>query len=287
MKPRLTFVPTGGLGNRIRSLDAALRLVASCDAAIRIFWFRDWQCPCSFQELFSFAPFSEDENPFPRDFQCIEASGWRYFGYERPRKENLYLPVAFQRYLFDHRIYENEVPRLMSAAFDFAGWLRQGKELYLGSYDAFMGEFPGPMLPWFMPVAEVEAEIAPLAAAFSERMIGLHIRRTDNLRSTDVSPTSLFIRRIAQLLEEEPATHFFLATDSAAERASLLSAFGADRFVVPPYLPARKTVADIRRALAEMYLLSRCDFVIGSFWSSFSKVAASLGGKRFELLHRR
>lgn len=286
MRPRLTFVPTGGLGNRIRSLDAAIRLVASCDAAIRIFWFRDWQCPCSFQELFSFARFSEEETPFPRDFQCIEAAGWRYFGYDRPRKENLFLSLAFQLALFDHRIYENEVPRLMSRSFDFADWLRQGEELYLASYDAFMGEFPGRMLPWFMPSAQVEAEIAPLAAEFSGRMIGLHIRRTDNLRSIDVSPTSLFIRRIEQLLEEEPATRFFLATDSMVERDLLLSAFGFERFVVPAYTPGRKTVADIRRALAEMYLLSRCDFVIGSFWSSFSKVAASLGGKTFELLHK-
>ncbi len=286
MRPRLTFVPTGGLGNRIRALDAAIRLTASCDAAIRVLWFRDWQCPCSFQNLFSFARFTESEHPFPHDFHCIEATGWRYFGYERPRKENLYLPFGFQLFRFDHRMYENEVPRRMEEAFDFAGWLRQGREIYLGSYDAFMGECPGRMLPWFVPSAEVEAEIAPLAAAFSGRMIGLHIRRTDNLRSIDVSPTDLFIRRMKRLLAEEPSTRFFLATDSVAEREMLISAFGRDRFVVPDYAPGRATVVDICRALAEMYLLSHCDFVIGSFWSSFSKVAASLGGKSFELLHK-
>lgn len=286
MRPRLTFVPTGGLGNRIRALDAAIRLTASCDASIRVLWFRDWQCPCSFQKLFSFVRFTEDELPFPHDFHCIEAAGWRYFGYERPRKENLYLPFGFQLFRFDRRMYENEVPRRMEKAFDFAGWLRQGREVYLGSYDAFMGECPGRMLPWFVPSAKVEAEIAPLAAEFSGRMIGLHIRRTDNLRSIDVSPTDLFIRRMERLLAEDPSTRFFLATDSVAEREMLMSAFGRDRFVVPDYAPGRASVVDIRRALAEMYLLSRCDFVIGSFWSSFSKVAASLGGKSFELLHK-
>lgn len=285
MTPRLTFVPTGGLGNRIRSMDAAIRLAVNSCAALRIYWFRDWQCPCPFQELFSFARLAEEKMPFPLDFQCIEASGWRYFCYERPRKENLYLPYGFQKLFFDCRMYENEVPHRMREAFDFAGWLRQGKEVYLGSYDAFMGECPGRILPWFMPSEPVEAEIVPLAARFSGRMVGLHIRRTDNLRSIEVSPTSLFVRRIGQLLAEDPSTRFFLATDSMAERDLLLSTFGPERFVIPDYVPGRKTVADIRRALAEMYLLSRCDFVIGSFWSSFSKVAASLGGKTFELLH--
>lgn len=285
MRPRLTFLPVAGLGNRIRALDAAVRLAAPCGAKLRVFWFRDRECPCHFHSLFM----ENEQNPLSSllaDWECIEASSTRHFCHSRPCRVNAYLPLWPQLLMFRRRMYENAVPRRMAASFDFAAWLREGGDCLLTTYDAFMGWPKGKMLPWFVPSEKVQMLMKPLSDEFYGRMVGLHIRRADNDRSIRTSPTELFHRRVNELIDENPATRFFLATDSPAERDALVRAFGKMRFVVPDYAPSRRTEDDILRAAAEMYLLARCDFVVGSYWSSFSKVAAALGGKKFELLRK-
>lgn len=277
MPRSLTFVPTGGLGNRIRSLDAALRLCQQSQTPLRVFWFRNWEMPCCFYDLWQ----------HNTDTDIIDAHAWRHFLYDRPRKETLWIPKIWQNCAFRSTIYENQVPQLMQLKFDFHAWLKTTDgTCYMASYDAFLGQDqPSPLLENFTPSATVQQYIDDIKPRFSSRMVGIHIRRTDNRRAIETSPTHLFDQRIEQILAQHPDTRFFLATDSMLERNRMRQRFGDHRIITPPHHPARKNTTDTQQALAEMYLLAACDYVIGSYWSSFSKVAAQLGGKPFDLLH--
>ena len=51
--------------------------------------------------------------------------------------------------------------------------------------------------------------------------IGIHIRRRDNVRSIQKSPTRLFIQAIQQTLDINPQTRFYLASDDEKEKEYL------------------------------------------------------------------
>ena len=50
----ITFVPVGGLANRIRSIQSAISL--SGDDELRIYWFKDQGLNCNFYQLFEPIP---------------------------------------------------------------------------------------------------------------------------------------------------------------------------------------------------------------------------------------
>ena len=48
----ITFVPAGGLGNRMKSIAAAIRLAQAVDDELEVIWFQDWGLGCRFDQLF-------------------------------------------------------------------------------------------------------------------------------------------------------------------------------------------------------------------------------------------
>ena len=50
--PTLTFVPAGGMGNRMKALSAAITLARQCHSRAEIIWFGDGGLGCRFDQLF-------------------------------------------------------------------------------------------------------------------------------------------------------------------------------------------------------------------------------------------
>jgi hypothetical protein len=110
--------------------------------------------------------------------------------------------------------------------------------------------------------------------------IGVHIRSHQAHEKTEQhSPVSWFERRIGELLADCPSSRFFLSTDAARVSRRLHERFpGRIHEQITP--PGYNTREGIQKGLTDLYILARCDYILGSYWSSFSDMAALLQGER-------
>ena len=97
----ITFVPVGGLANRMRAIDSAIALAQDTNHELQIIWFKDQGLNCSFCDLFQ--PFS-----LP-GVTVREANKSDLLLQDRPRKKNFYLPALSLSTQYDSKIYEKEV----------------------------------------------------------------------------------------------------------------------------------------------------------------------------------
>jgi hypothetical protein len=118
----------------------------------------------------------------------------------------------------------------------------------------------------------------PIAAP----VVGVHIRRTDNKKSIQFSPSQLFWDAMEAC---SPDTVFYFATDDEAERAEAVRRFGADRILVGyKTILGRDTIEGGHQGMLDLYCLSTCSKILGSYWSSFSEMAAAWGNVPLETM---
>lgn len=134
---------------------------------------------------------------------------------------------------------------------------------------------------YLTPIAPIQKKIQELTSRFSELTIGVHIRRTDNENSKRFSPDHLFIQKMQEELQQQPAVSFFLCTDDPAVEELMVKQFG-DKVIIYEKQYTRRNIKGMQDALVELYCLSKTDRILGSYWSSFSEVAASLNHAELE-----
>jgi hypothetical protein len=137
------------------------------------------------------------------------------------------------------------------------------------------------------PVPSIRAKVEKLAAAFGPHTVGVHIRRGDHLagsrrsglrRSSDAA----FFARMDAELAAEPSSNFFLATDCAATEERFREQYreavivNRDKRFVPSVI--RQSKDNQRDAVIDMFVLARTRKILGSNYSSFSSMAADIGG---------
>ena len=117
---------------------------------------------------------------------------------------------------------------------------------------------------------------------FKGKVLGVHVRRTDRWREARISTDQVYFRMIDKMAGDYDT--IFISTDEPMIERSFSLRYGG-RLVhtgkpdVPKWsgFKTRKALVDlsfIEDAVVDMWLLSKCDAIIGSFKSSFSKVAA-------------
>lgn len=104
------------------------------------------------------------------------------------------------------------------------------------------------------------------------RAIGVHIRRTDHKKAIEGSPLESFLRK----MRNEPEAFYVVATDDKDVKESLELEF-IGRCVFPAITLTRKTEEGMIQGVADFFALSKCTKVWGSYWSSFSELAAKYG----------
>lgn len=272
MKKQILFVPSGGLGNRLRAVASAYELHRTTDVPVRVMWFKDWALNARFSEIFSPSPLTDGS------FMIEDASPWQYWVYDRPRRHNLFVPGLFQRLCFTHRIDEKCVTSLKEKNFDFCKWASDSRgPLYMSCYQVFGHPQPSIYSQLFKPSESVQSLLDNYLREFGHHTIGLHIRRTDNVESCKMSPISLFEEVVRKEKTLHPETCVFLASDDEAVKARFLHNF-PQQVIVARGKAERGTVEGIRQAFAEMLALASCDIIYGSAGSSFSAIASQLKG---------
>lgn len=256
----IVLEPVGGLCNRMRAIASALALGAAIERDIWLLWRRDATLDCGFAELF--------ERPEGVS-RVISLNG----------RAAIRIADVLNSLACERRWHEQDVLQGLAKGFDFTG-VGQFRRPLLRTSARF---FEPPQFTAFRPVAALRAVIDRYVTSF-DAVIGVHLRRTDNARARQFSPTVLFVAAMERELELNPATRFFLATDEPAEEALLQQRFG-DRLIMHPKRSRRRDDPQaIRDALIDLYCLAACRRIYGSYWSSFSETAQQLGMAELQIL---
>jgi hypothetical protein len=277
-KSSLLFVPSGGLANRMRAIASAYTLAKETSSKLQVVWFRDWTLNAPFHDIFM---------PIDKSILSLrEASIVDKIINDRPRKRNMYFFRIPQSIIYDRCIQEKEITPLKEENFDFHKWITDGHSCYMSCYQEFGTYEDSTCRMLFRPTKQVEEKINANVAKFSAHTIGMHIRRTDNSESISKSPTRLFFDYADKEIQAHDDTTIFLATDSEDVKEEMANRYG-ERIITSQNEADRNSIAGIREGLADMYTLSKTDKIYGSAGSTFSVMAAKIGGNELNVLEKK
>lgn len=152
--------------------------------------------------------------------------------------------------------------------------MARGAKVYLsGGYS--LCSYSPQCLELLQPQPEIQRRVEALVARFSASTVGVHIRRTDNVKSMQHSTPDGFRRAMRKALAEDAETTFFLATDDALLKAELEQEF-APRVITCHNPVRRDTLEGMCDAVVDLWCLAATRRIIGSYWSSFTDTAAEL-----------
>lgn len=268
MSGKFVLEAVGGLGNRMRALDSAIGFCNKYDKELHLVWpfFKGLNCP--FDSLFE-RPDAVVSISSPSEYSKSKLV--RNIKVSRRK-----IARSFYRFFYDKVIFKKQVYTLLEQDFNFDD-LARFEDIRLQTDQRFFQA--GDPFSDFRPVSRLAAEIEKYTEQFSaSNTVGIHIRRTDHVWAIRHSPTEKFIELMYGELDGDPATRFFLATDSPEEEMALSAVFGDKIITYGKSSLDRESVAGIQDALVDMYLLAGTNKIIGSFTSSFSEVASEIGG---------
>lgn len=272
---QITFIPVGGLANRMRSIASVITLAQQTQSHVYIKWFQDWALHASFYKLFE---------PINKSFVTLkDASLFDHLCIDRPRNKNLYIPRLYQSIIFGDAIYERAFYSLIQQNFNFAQWVEKKQHVYMASYSTFI-PYPETLIrELFIPIKKIQQDLLRRSLDFQESVIGVHIRRTDNTASIENSPLSLFYKKLDADIDNNPASQIYLATDSEEVKQEMKQRYGK-RLISSDRPANRNSLEGIQDGILDMYTLAHTKKIYGSFQSSFSEMAAQIGNIPLEII---
>lgn len=269
---QLTLVPIGGLANRIYAITSAIAFCKDYDVKLKIVWFKDKGMGADFHSLFDLS--SEVDKS---KVEIIDAK-WYHYIYDRPRKRNLWLPCLFQKIMFDKLSYEKDIKDTFCID-SLKRDILNNKSFYLvHCYDFYFIE----RYDCLILKDDIRMRVDEIKLSFGN-VIGIHIRRTDNINSILNSPLELFINAMNYEISLDSDVNFFVASDSISEKQKLKEIFG-ERILTYGHIMERSNEKGIKEALVELSLLSSTKKIYGSAFSSFSILASKLSGVNIVIL---
>lgn len=266
--------PMGGLANRMRVIASGIALKEALNRPLIIIWNENNELNCPFGLLF------EDEQLF-----TIQKKRRKY-NFLRTSKQPTFVKsvsaaivnraIGIGRCLQDHDLYLPGGQQL-----DVHKEAGARSVIYIqtcqafGNYEACLGRF--------RPIGPIAEKIREVACKFTSFTVGVHIRRTDHERSKERSPTGVFIARMRDELALQPEATFFVCTDDPEVESAIVAVFGTKVFTYAKE-QSRKTVKGMEDAVVDLFCLARTAKIFGSYWSSYSEVAAAIHGVPLEVL---
>lgn len=107
-------------------------------------------------------------------------------------------------------------------------------------------------------------------------VIGLHIRRTDNVAAIANSPITHFYKVIEKELADNPSTRFYVASDDRSVKEDLKRRYGNETIISPEFCLKRYSLQGMKDAVVDLYCLGRTSKIYGSAASTYSIFASKL-----------
>lgn len=245
----LIIQPIGGLCNRMRAINSAIVLAKKRGEKLKVIWNVNPELGCPFEELFektdAFSVLNIHSKWNPRKL---------FYQFTRRRIGNEDIRANRD----EHGLTDEYVSTLTGP-------------LYIATEEHF---FECHDYSAFTPTGELQERIDKLTSSFAAHNVGVHIRRTDNKPAIGKSSTQAFIDSMNKELEEHPNTMFFLATDDYTEEENLRNIFPGRILSNENRDLSRDSVNGIKDALLDLMCLAATDKIIGSYFSSFTDIAA-------------
>jgi len=254
--------PHGGLGNRMRALVSSLEWAKQNNHRVLLVWEKNRVLNCNYELLFEKSPLiSRVINiSIPESIPTRFSNLLKIFRY--PVLNDAILkrkPHSISQYLFSRFL-----PPYVHACYEFCS---------------------APILyqQHLIPNSSIQS-VMNSAPFIDNEFVGIHIRRGDNAMATSNSPIALFMQAMRSELELRPSCKFYLATDDTGAQSEIQNAFGKDIVFTRAKNLSRNDAAGVVDALIDILMLSRCQYIIGSFYSSFSDVASKYGNIPLQIM---
>ena len=255
----ITVLPLGGLGNRMRVLDSAFSLARSAKSDLHVLWCLDKSLNCSFFELF----IADSDFYKITEIDLHKLSG-------RLKKRFLFFLKEFSSTV----ISQEQIEKFNFSNSDLVDLAAKG-DVFIETFSRFYSS----QSPYAdLVLSRTIRKTVDLLLPSLENAVGIHVRRSDNKESIAHSPTWKFIDEMYKEINCVNDTKFFLCTDSKEEEEIFLQEFSDRIILLQKKSFNRDDPVAIREALLDLYCLSHCRKIIGSYWSSFSGVASEIGG---------
>lgn len=246
-QPTIHLQVVAGLANRIRSMVSGMALAEGIHARLIVYWFPYHPaCVCHFDTLF-------DKTSLP---------SWMKIS-------------AMDLGLGPDTLSENDT-------YDMLMKWDEKSDLYIKSYGVF---FRPNLVHWNELLRSLKPSPA-IRQLLQERLlgiktpIGVHVRRGDNKKSIEESPTEAFV---AAMKSYPPNQTFIVATDDLIVKSTLQTEF-PNRCVFPAKRISRTTEEGMREAAIDFFALTTCSRILGSSYSSFSDIAALYGQAELQII---
>ena len=207
----ITIVPYAGLCNRLNTIVCAIEFHREHpDVIMNVYWHKYIHCNCKFSDLF--LPL-DDNLPQIKELHGIK---------NRPgTKLNCYLPEKLRSLWYDCILSPN------SDADSFERLTMGHDRVYVHKDNRFCKCVDKTNYSeYFHPQHFIQKRIDSIVCSWPNRVVGLHIRRTDNKKSISDSPTNHFYEVIENELSKNSNTYFYLASDDDTEKKRFRDLYG-------------------------------------------------------------
>lgn len=247
--------PEGGLCNRMRAVCSALELAKRKHTKLIILWY------CN-----------EDLNaPFELLFKPIK--GIKVINYSSSKDfRRLFLRKISRMKMDDKDIIANRVNGELDKVYV--------ENIKLPLYICTFAQFYNieEQFKIFQPAKPIKEKIGMVLKKYSTYTVGVHIRRTDQEKSIEYSKTENFIDLMKKEFLKNSNVKFYLATDDFEEEKNIRKEFPKSIISNSNRNLSRDSREGMLDAVIDLYCLSNCQKIIGSYWSSFTDVAAAING---------
>lgn len=253
----LIIQPVGGLCNRMRSINSARILAKKRSDKLTVIWSINKELGCPYDSIF------------------VPASSFRVINIRSkwdPRK----LWFQLSAMLFGSFVNNSEILRHKGNGTLEKSFEESLKKLtYIATEEHF---YESHDYSPFAPSGKIAEKISEMQKKIGTHAVGVHIRRTDNKPAIGKSSTDAFIKSMSEALEKDPDTVFYVATDDFSEEETLRGQFPDKIISNETRELARDSVAGIQDAMLDLYCLASTQKIIGSYFSSFTDIAADMHG---------
>ena len=252
----------GGLGNRMRVIASCIALSQRIRNEVEVIWVNNNELNCSYKSFFM-------------DVKTINITEYKYIpkwnkiAHRHRRKR---LRNDFKN--FEIQLDDSSIRELGKLKSDLVKLIRDAETIYVNTCEHFYGDLS--FVSFLLPKQHILDICSNRIEKMGPVFIGAYIRRGDNLVSIAQSPIELFIKNLEIELKGISDSAIYLATDDLDEAELIKRKFGDYLYFYPTQLKRDKPEG-IQQALVDLMMLSKSNKIIGSYWSSFTEVAAAYG----------
>lgn len=271
MKKQIIAHTRSGLSNRLRLISSCLYLKERLDADLLVIWEKDEGLYADYEDIFQ---------PNPHFTLLRNADKYKYIIRNKSlTKSKSILKKAVD--VVNDKLAKSAGVDLVLFDEDIAkGYIdieRRASEVnttYIYTCDEFYSYDKG--IQTFIPTPKILKKLDEASSEFDENTVGMHIRRTDSVKSIELSPLNLYEDKMSELISQNINQKVYIATDDPSIENHFKNSY-PENVIIYKKTFGRDTLEGIEDAVVELFLLSRTSRIFGSYYSSYSEMASKFG----------